>query len=243
MVGSARAVGAAHAARGPAEIVVRSCRAIALGPLIDFEVAAGERVVVLGRNGAGKSTLLRAIAGVCSPAHGTARASGPIAWVPQDPGASLFPWLDAEANIALPLRVRGLARRDIAARISEAMEIVPLDRSALHRRPLALSGGERQLVAIARALAVEPRVLLLDEPFAALDLPTRIAMRRLLRDKVDALRCACVMVTHDLDDAASFGTRVVVIAEPMREIDCSGRSPANIAVEIRKTLVQPACRA
>jgi len=188
---------------------------VAYGGLADvtLEARAGERVAILGPNGAGKSTLLRVIAGLVRPDRGTARAEGPIGWVPQDFRASLLPWLDAEANVALTLRPLRLDRRARARRLAEALAVVPIAAPLLGRRPRELSGGEQQRVALARALAGAPRTLLLDEPFSAIDAAARADLRGRLAAAVAARGTTLVLVTHELDDVFDLADRAVVLGD------------------------------
>lgn len=170
-------------------------------PLLDAHpIHAGERVALLGPNGAGKSTALRALAGLASDRPSP--LSRRVAYVPQDFGASLLPWRTARANVAL-----------CGAPDACVWAAVPLGEHALGRRPDALSGGERQLVAIARALATPADALLLDEPFSALAASTRAAVRDALRAWIEARRATLVLVTHDVDDALALADRALVLRE------------------------------
>lgn len=191
----------------------------------DLDIADGEVIAVLGPNGAGKSTLLNLIAGLVEPDTGRIvlgtdvvtdtdtgarvppHARG-VASLTQD--ALLFPHLDAEANVGFAPRSRGVGRRD--ARTIARRWLAAVDASDLaHRRPAQLSGGQAQRIAIARALAAEPRVLLLDEPMAALDIDTAPGLRRLLRIVLREQRRTAVLVTHDMLDALAVADTVVVV--------------------------------
>lgn len=181
-----------------------------LGP-IDLVVEAGSITALVGPSGSGKSTALRLLAGLEPPSAGrVARtvARGETAMVFQAP--TLMPWADALANAALPLELSGLPREAARARAAAALERVGLA-GALAKRPAQLSGGMAMRVSVARALATEPRLLLLDEPFSALDTPTR----RKLLDDVHRLwaaeRPGVVFVTHDVDEAVYLADRVVVL--------------------------------
>lgn len=193
---------------------------------VQLTVAAGETLAVLGPNGAGKSTLLALIAGLLRPDHGTARLGGRVlfdvdgrgrgpALRPHERGVSmlaqdalLFPHLSALDNVAFGPRSAGVTRREAGRRADDWLARV--DATALAgRRPAQLSGGQAQRVAVARALAADPVLLLLDEPMAALDVSVAPALRRTLRD-VLADRTA-IVVTHDVLDAYTLADRVVVL--------------------------------
>lgn len=176
-----------------------------------FIVRHDERVALLGRNGTGKTTLLRVAAGLHTPEEGSVQCKGPVGYVPQDYRSSLLPWFSVADNIALPLRAAGLSRYEITRRVHEASDVVRLSRDLLDRRPHRLSGGQQQLVALARALVGTPLTLLLDEPFSALDLPARVDVRSALAAHCSARRIAALMITHDIADASLFAHRVIVI--------------------------------
>ncbi len=193
---------------------------------VELEVADGETVAVLGPNGAGKSTLLSLVAGLLRPDHGTARLGdrvlfdvdgrgrGPslrphergVSMLAQD--ALLFPHLSALDNVAFGPRSTGVPRREAGRRARDWLDRVDATGLA-ERRPAQLSGGQAQRIAVARALAADPCLLLLDEPMAALDVSVAPALRRTLRD-VLADRTA-VIVTHDVLDAYTLADRVVVL--------------------------------
>ena len=199
---------------GPAaalrDVVVRYPGRAELGPL-NLTVAPGEIVAVVGASGAGKSTLLRLLAGLEAPASGTVqRSQGAVGFVFQSP--TLMPWADALSNVALPLELAGTPRPEARRRAAEALAAVGLG-DRLTARPRQLSGGMAMRVSLARALVCEPDLLLLDEPFAALDSVTR---RRLIAD-LHALwaarspRPALVFVTHDVEEAVYLAGRAVVL--------------------------------
>ena len=179
---------------------------------VSLSIEAGDFVALLGPSGCGKSTLLRLIAGLDLPdAGGIALDAGPgeIGFVFQD--ATLLPWATALENVALPLRLRRIAR----SRASQAAEV------ALHRvglagfertRPRQLSGGMRMRVSIARSLVIEPKLLLMDEPFAALDEFTRHGLQDDLWRLWQAARCSVVFVTHSIYEAAYLARRIVVMS-------------------------------
>ncbi len=191
----------------------------------DLSLADGEVLAVLGPNGAGKSTLLGLVAGLLRPDEGsvvlgdrtlTDTDSGVLV-PPHDRGvallsqqALLFPHMTAAANVAFPPRSRGASRtasREIADRWLREVDAADL----ADRRPAQLSGGQAQRIAIARALAAEPRLLLLDEPMAALDVAVAPALRALLRRILREQRRTAVIVTHDLLDALALADRVIVV--------------------------------
>ncbi|WP_030384339.1 ABC transporter permease [Streptomyces sp. NRRL S-241] len=205
-----------------------------------LDAAPGTTIAVVGENGAGKTTLLRALLGLTPRAHAELRLGDTdvtalpphkrqVAWVPQD--GALFPHLTAVANTAYGLRARGVPRAE-ARREARAW----LDRlGVLHladRRPAQLSGGQAQRVALARALAARPRLLLLDEPLAALDQTTRARVRHTLRTHLAGFGGVCLIVTHDPVEAVSLADRVLVLAAgralqdaPPAEVTRHPRSP------------------
>jgi NitT/TauT family transport system ATP-binding protein len=185
-------------------------RGRALGPF-DLDLAPGEIVALVGPSGCGKSTALRLLAGLESPTGGTVSrrpGRGETAVVFQSP--TLAPWLSAAANVALPLELAGMGGRDSRTRAAQALERVGLGAS-IDARPAQLSGGMAMRASLARALVTGPKLLLLDEPFAALDEITR----RGLADDVLALwsatRPAIVFVTHNVEEAVYMAARVVVM--------------------------------
>ncbi|WP_374471372.1 ABC transporter ATP-binding protein [Phenylobacterium sp.] len=185
-------------------------RGRALGPF-DLEIGEGEIVALVGPSGCGKSTALRLLAGLEGPTRGEVRRTprrGETAVVFQAP--TLAPWLSARANAALPPELAGVARREAATRAEAALARVGLG-GAADARPAQLSGGMAMRVSLARALVTEPKLLLLDEPFAALDEITR----RALADDVQALwrqsKPAIVFVTHNVEEAVYMASRVVVM--------------------------------
>jgi NitT/TauT family transport system ATP-binding protein len=199
-------------------------RGRALGPFSLF-LADGEITALVGPSGCGKSTALRLLAGLESPTGGTVRRTpgrGETAVVFQAP--TLAPWLSSQANVALPLELAGTSRAEARARAAEALAAVGLP-SAANARPAQLSGGMAMRVSLARALVTRPRLLLLDEPFAALDEITR----RGLADDVLALWAAShpavVFVTHNVEEAVYMASRVVVLSRG------PGRSVGEVVVD------------
>ncbi|MFE5670640.1 ABC transporter ATP-binding protein [Agromyces sp. NPDC056523] len=186
---------------------------------IDLTVHAGEFVSLIGPSGCGKSTLLRLIADLDEPTDGDIRVFGRTAKqarVDQDYGiafqqAGLLPWRTVAANIELPLQLHGVAAAARRARVAELLELVGLADFAKHY-PDQLSGGMQQRVAIARSLAEQPRLLLMDEPFGALDEMTRERMQtELLRIRAET-GAAVVFVTHSIPEAVYLSDRVVVMS-------------------------------
>ncbi|HEY1225491.1 MAG TPA: ATP-binding cassette domain-containing protein [Brevundimonas sp.] len=199
-----------------------------LGP-IDLSVAAGEIVAVVGASGAGKSTLLRLLAGLEPPAAGAVtRADGATGFVFQSP--TLMPWADALTNVALPLELQGLSPIEARKAAASALTAVGLG-DRLAARPHQLSGGMAMRVSLARALITRPGLLLLDEPFAALDSVTR---RNLIEDlhRLWAAGSPCpaiVFVSHDVEEAVYLASRVVVLSSadgrPVADLPSPGAAP------------------
>ncbi|MEU8340995.1 sulfonate transport system ATP-binding protein [Actinomadura meyerae] len=172
---------------------------------VDLDIERGEFVALLGRSGSGKSTLLRVLAGLDRDATGDLHVDGTVAVAFQEP--RLIPWKRVLANVTL-----GLRTRDPVAAAEQALEEVGLtDRRDVW--PLTLSGGEAQRVSLARALVRNPGLLLLDEPFSALDALTRINIHRLVLDLWARHRPGVLLVTHDVDEALLLADRVLVLDE------------------------------
>ena len=193
--------------------------------LADFslDLAPGEVTAVVGASGCGKSTLLRLAAGLLSPAGGRvdgAGTPGRTAFVFQSP--TLLPWRSVADNVGLPLELAGLSAPERAIRVAEALEQVELTEAAA-QLPHALSGGMRMRAALARAFLVDPELMLLDEPFSALDAMTRQrAWRRFLDLWADS-GATVVLVTHDLDEAVLVSDQVVVVGgRPLEVRGCLG---------------------
>ncbi|MGN6529357.1 MAG: ABC transporter ATP-binding protein [Burkholderiaceae bacterium] len=192
---------------------------------VSLDVPAGQFVCVLGPSGCGKSTLLGALAGHLRPVRGRVRVDD-VEVAGPDPGRglvfqqhTLFPWLRAADNVAFGLRMKGVARAERRERARALLADVGLDGYG-ERYPGELSGGMAQRVEIARALANEPRVLLMDEPFGALDALTRTRMQQLLADVWRRVRTTVVFVTHDIDEALFLADRLLVMSpRPARVIE------------------------
>jgi NitT/TauT family transport system ATP-binding protein len=184
---------------------------------VSLSVPPGAFICLIGASGCGKSTLLNLVAGLDTPTGGSIAVGGRIAMMFQEPG--LFPWLTAAGNIELALRARGVGRVERKRRALELLDTVHLGGFG-SKQPHELSGGMRQRVALARALAQEADVLLMDEPFGALDAMTR----DLLHDELDRV-CAgrnltVLFVTHNVREAARLGDRVVLLSSrPGRVIE------------------------
>jgi ABC-type nitrate/sulfonate/bicarbonate transport system ATPase subunit len=178
------------------------CARAGAAPL-SLALQAGDRLALLGPNGSGKSSLLRCFAGLMIPRSGAIARVARVGYCPQDARASMLPWLTAEENVALPTRSAFDDARARAA-VARALAVVGLSARLLARSPSQLSGGEQQLVALARALAFDAPLLLLDEPFSALDAETLDPLRLRLLDHLAAHAVACVLVTHDLCDALAL---------------------------------------
>ena len=194
-----------------------------LGPL-DLALRERSWTLLVGPSGCGKTTLLRAIAGLVRPAAGRVLLDGRIAsdgeriaipaeergigFVFQGAGAGLWPHLSARATLGFVLACRGVPRRERAGRIAEMLELVGLQ-GLDARRPGELSGGEAQRLALARALVARPRLLLLDEPLAALDLPLRAAIARSLAELHRMLRPTVLHVTHDPGEVETLAERTI----------------------------------
>ena len=222
-------------APGPARVTMRGvvktfgrgpASTVALGGL-DLEVPAGQFVCLLGRSGCGKSTLLNLLAGLDRADSGSLDVGGhEVSMMFQD--ATLFPWLTTGGTIGLALKLAGVPRAERPARISELLGTVRL--TGLERkRPHELSGGMRQRVALARALAQDATLLLMDEPFGALDALTRDA----LHDEIERIwqeeQLTVLFVTHNVREAVRLGDRVVVLAP----------SPGRVDVDVTVDLPRP----
>lgn len=186
---------------------------------ISFSVEKGEFVCIVGPSGAGKTTLLRCLSGLLKPTAGEVLFEGRgldkvpdrLSVVFQDYSRSLFPWLTVAGNIAVPLKVAGLKDPARKARIEEVLHAVGL--GAVGRQyPWQLSGGMQQRVAIARSLAHQPELLLMDEPFASVDAQTRFDLEDLILKVKVEYDVTVVLVTHDIDEALYLADRVVVLS-------------------------------
>ena len=208
---------------------------------VDFEIHAGEVLAILGTSGCGKSTLLRAAAGLDSPTAGSVEIDGtPVqgidsrcAFAFQEP--RLLPWHTLQANVAIGLPA-GISARDGKAKVARLLELVGLTEFAKHR-PREISGGMAQRASLARALARNPGVLLLDEPFGALDALTRIKMQDLLLDIHRAEPTTVLLVTHDVDEALQLADRIIVLGKETHP--GQGAAPAAPGATIVRTVAVP----
>jgi NitT/TauT family transport system ATP-binding protein len=202
----------------------------ALAPT-DLEITEGELVVLLGPSGCGKTTLLRMIGGLLAPTSGELQIEGRSLWADGDrkgdalselgivfQEANLFPWLTVEDNIALPLELKGVGRAERIRRAHELTRLVGI--SGFEKRwPKELSGGMRQRAAIARALSYDPKILLMDEPFGALDAITRDAMNLELQRIWMETRKTIVLVTHSINEAVFLADRIILLSPRPGRID------------------------
>ena len=181
---------------------------------IEFDIDIGEFVSIVGPSGCGKSTLLRIISGLTPPTSGTLSVGGEssgveLAYVLQDP--TLLPWRRVEENVALPLELRGVEQHERTRRVRDALDMVGLaDSAAL--APRQLSGGMRMRVSIARALATDPELLLMDEPFGALDELSRQQLNEDLSSMWMRTKWTCLFVTHNIHEALFLSQRVLIMS-------------------------------
>jgi osmoprotectant transport system ATP-binding protein len=189
---------------------------------LDLQVLRGETLVLLGRSGSGKTTTLKLINRLLRPSEGEIRVDGGatatedvirlrrgIGYVIQEVG--LFPHFTVERNIGLVPSIEGWAKEKIRARVQELLQIVGLDTQFASRYPHQLSGGQRQRVGVARALAADPAILLMDEPFGALDPLTRDELQNEFLSLQRRLHKTVVFVTHDLNEALRLGSRIALM--------------------------------
>jgi osmoprotectant transport system ATP-binding protein len=192
---------------------------------VSLQLEAGTTTALLGRSGSGKTTLLRMVNGLVQQSVGDVLVAGKktqggddvalrrsIGYVIQETG--LFPHMTVERNAGMALELAGRPKQEIAARVREVLELAGLSFEEFRARyPWQLSGGQRQRVGLARALATDPTVLLMDEPFGALDPLTRAEMQTMLRDLLKRVGKTVLLVTHDLDEALYLASRVVFLFE------------------------------
>ncbi|MFL4476608.1 ABC transporter ATP-binding protein, partial [Paeniglutamicibacter sp. MACA_103] len=186
---------------------------------LTFDLGRGELVCLVGPSGSGKTTLLKCIAGLLNSTEGEVRLDGQkvtgppkkMAVVFQEYGRSLFPWLRVAENVELPLKNAGVPKEERRRLVADALEAVGLAHVP-KSYPWQLSGGMQQRVAIARAVAYQPEVLLMDEPFAAVDAQTRADLEDLIRSVWKKLGVTVLFVTHDIDESIYLGERVIILS-------------------------------
>ncbi|NJC13753.1 NitT/TauT family transport system ATP-binding protein [Micromonospora profundi] len=186
---------------------------------ISFTMDAGQLVCIVGPSGCGKTTLLKCLAGLLRPTGGVVEMDGSpvtgpspaMAVVFQEYGRSLYPWLTVRGNVELPLRHKKLSRTQRNQLVVDALDAVGLAHAA-RSHPWQLSGGMQQRVAIARALAYQPEILIMDEPFAAVDAQTRADLEDLVRELHTNREISVLFVTHDIDESVYLGQRVLVLS-------------------------------
>jgi osmoprotectant transport system ATP-binding protein len=192
---------------------------------ISLQLEAGTTTALLGRSGSGKTTLLRMVNGLVEQSAGDVLVAEKktqggdavalrrsIGYVIQETG--LFPHMTVERNAGMALELAGRSKQETAARVREVLELAGLDYEEFRARyPWQLSGGQRQRVGLARALGTDPTVLLMDEPFGALDPLTRAEMQTMLKDLLKRVGKTVLLVTHDLDEALYLASRVVFLSE------------------------------
>jgi len=201
---------------------------------VNLESPPGEVLAIIGRSGCGKSTLLHIMAGLLHASSGSVRLDNEVVqkpsphWVMMFQAPHLYPWMRVAQNVATGLRFAGWKEERIRERVNEAIRLVDLEAHA-DNNVQDLSGGQQQRVALARSLVMEPELLLLDEPFSALDAFTRAALQRDVRSIAKRLGFNVILVTHDIDEAVIMADRAVIMAG----------SPGRIMTELEVDLPDP----
>jgi NitT/TauT family transport system ATP-binding protein len=207
---------------------------------IDLTVAPGEFVTIIGPSGCGKSTVLHCMGGLLRPTEGRILFGGEEVTQPNPNNAafvfqdySLFPWKSILDNVGMGLRFAGAPKAEIAAKAAEKLDFVGLGEFA-HALPRELSGGMQQRVAVARALAMEPRVLLMDEPFGALDEQSRRALGSDMARILEQTHRSVVLITHSLDEAIFWADRIIVMSSRpgtiIEEIEVKAPRPRDLSM-------------
>ena len=201
---------------------------------VDLEAQPGEALAIIGRSGCGKSTLLHIVAGLLRPTDGTIHLDGTLVdgpsprWVMMFQAPHLFPWMKVAQNVGVGLSFGRWSKKEIRERVAEALRLVELQDFA-ESNVQDLSGGQQQRVALARSLVMEPELLLLDEPFSALDAFTRSSLQHDVRSIAKRLGINLVIVTHDIDEAVLMADRALIMAG----------SPGNIVHDLEVDLPDP----
>ncbi|MCX4818640.1 ABC transporter ATP-binding protein [Streptomyces sp. NBC_01142] len=213
---------------------------------VDLDVVPGEILSVVGPSGCGKSTLLRTLAGLLPALAGEVAQDGEAITAPRAERALVFqddallPWRTVRGNVELPLAIKGVPRAERRSRAEEWLERVGLGGHG-GKLPHRISGGQRQRVQLARALAAEPRAVLMDEPFGALDAQTRSGMQQLLVEVLAGTGATVVFVTHDVDEALFLGDRLALLGTgrvldvPHPRVRAAHSDPATVA--LRRTVL------
>lgn len=207
---------------------------------IDLTVAPGEFVTIIGPSGCGKSTVLHCMGGLLKPTEGRIAFGGEEVTQPNPHNAafvfqdySLFPWKNILDNVGMGLRFAGASKGEIAAKAAEKLDFVGLGEFA-HALPRELSGGMQQRVAVARALAMEPRVLLMDEPFGALDEQSRRTLGSDMARILEQTQRSVVLITHSLDEAIFWADRIIVMSSRpgtiIEEIEVKAPRPRDLSM-------------
>ena len=182
---------------------------------VSFEIGRGEFISIFGPNGCGKSTLLNILCGLETldggTVAGTERIRNQCGFVFQDYRQSLLPWLNVYENVVFPLRLRKLGEKQIRRSFDEVVKLVPINFD-FRQRVLTLSGGQAQTVSLMRALVMRPELLILDEPFSALDYRTVMDLRQTLLEITAELKLTTLFVSHDLEEALYLGDKVIFLS-------------------------------